>query len=99
MTSSPHTSIPSGVNTTFWKLLVAEPLRDAVVLDVGTGAGRVALAVAPLCKSVVGVDRESDVIEEARQRADAIGIRNVEFVVADADAIEFQSLVTERPRV
>ena len=77
---------PEGVSATFWALVVAEKVRDAVVLDVGTGTGRIALALAPLCKRVVGIDRESEVIDEARERAARLGLRNVEFVVADADA-------------
>jgi ubiquinone/menaquinone biosynthesis C-methylase UbiE len=69
------------------------------VLDVGTGSGRIALAVAPWCRFVVGVDREPDVIEEGRRRAAAAGIANVEFVVADADAVEYGQLVPEAPRL
>ena len=69
------------------------------MLDVGTGSGRIALAVAPLCRFVVGVDRESDVIEEARRRAAALGIANVELVVADADVVDYRALVSEAPRL
>jgi hypothetical protein len=36
---------------------------------------------------VVGIDRDSELIDEARRRADAAGLRNVEFVVGDADAL------------
>jgi ubiquinone/menaquinone biosynthesis C-methylase UbiE len=100
MKASPRTTdVPAGINATFWKLLVSETLADATVLDVGTGSGRVALAVAPLCKSVVGVDREAEVIDEARRRAEVAGIRNVELVVADADSVDYGSLVPEAPRV
>jgi ubiquinone/menaquinone biosynthesis C-methylase UbiE len=94
---APRTAVPAGVNATFWELVLAEPLSGAVVLDVGTGAGRVALAVAPLCKHVVGVDREAEVIDEARRRAADAGIRNVEFVVADADSVDYAALVPETP--
>jgi SAM-dependent methyltransferase len=90
---------PDGVSATFWQLLLAEPLRDATVLDVGTGAGRIALALAPLAKRVVGVDREAEVIDEAKERAVSLGVRNVEFVVADADIVDYASLVPEAPRV
>jgi ubiquinone/menaquinone biosynthesis C-methylase UbiE len=80
-------------------LLLPEPLRDATVLDVGTGTGRLALALAPLCKYVLGVDRERDAIDEARRRADAAGISNASFVVADADAVDYRSLPPEVPRL
>jgi ubiquinone/menaquinone biosynthesis C-methylase UbiE len=38
---------------------------------------------------VVGIDREPDLIAEARQRAAGAGLTNVEFVVADADQVEY----------
>ena len=45
---------PAGVSPTFWSLVTAEPLGELTVLDVGTGTGRVALALAPLARHVVG---------------------------------------------
>jgi SAM-dependent methyltransferase len=90
---------PGGINATFWGLLCAEPLRDGVVLDIATGAGRVALALAPRCKHVVGVDRDGEAIDEARRRAAARGITNVEFLVADVDAVDYVALVPGPPRV
>ena len=79
--------------------MIDEPIRDSLVLDVGAGAGRIALAIAPLCRFVVGVDRESDVIEDARRRAAAAGISNADFVVADADVVDYGALVPEAPRL
>ena len=76
---------PAGVSPTFWKLVCDEPLRDAAVLDVGTGHGRIALALAPACGQVVGIDNDASAIEEARARAARAGIPNAHFVVADAD--------------
>ena len=73
----------------FWRLLVEESLADLTALDVGTGTGRVALALGPLCRRVVGVDRAGESIAEARRRAAGLGISNVEFVVADAEAGEY----------
>jgi len=92
-------SPPPGVSASFWDLVLAEPLRESVVLDVGTGSGRVALGLAPLCKYVVGIDRERDAIEEARKKAEGAGIGNVEFVVADADSVDYAALVSEAPAV
>ena len=73
--------------------MVAEALARATVVDVGTGRGRVALAVAPLAGRVVGVDRDGDAIAEAIQHARAAGLKNVEFVTADAEKIELGELV------
>jgi SAM-dependent methyltransferase len=99
MTTPAQLQPPPGVSPVFWQLLVSEPIADSVVLDVGTGDGRIALALAPLCRRVVGVDRDVDAIGEARRRVTELGITNVEFVVADADAVEYGSLVPDAPRL
>jgi SAM-dependent methyltransferase len=82
---------PAGISPSFWRLLVEEPLRELAALDVGTGTGRVALGLAPLCRRVVGVDRAVEAIAEAQRRAAELGISNVELVVADAEAIEYDA--------
>ena len=64
------------------------------MLDVGTGRGRIALAIAPIAGQVVGVDRDVEAIEEATRRASEAGLVNVEFVVADAEKIQFTDLFT-----
>jgi SAM-dependent methyltransferase len=79
-------SAPAGVSPRFWALLRAEPLAGRDVLDVGTGAGRLALALAPLSRRVVGLDRDAAALAEARRRAAAAGLANVEFLEADADS-------------
>jgi SAM-dependent methyltransferase len=76
---------PAGVSPRFWRLLCAEPLHGRDVLDVGTGTGRLALALAPHCGRVVGIDRDVAAIEEATRRAAERGLRNVEFLVLDAE--------------
>jgi ubiquinone/menaquinone biosynthesis C-methylase UbiE len=60
------------------------------VLDVGTGAGDVALMVAQMVGasgSVVGVDHNPEVLETARARVRRAGLTNVTFVEGDADAL------------
>jgi SAM-dependent methyltransferase len=76
---------PPGVSPRFWALLGAEPLQDSVVLDVGTGAGRLALALVPHCLRVVGIDRDVAAIDEAARRAKQQRLANVEFLVLDAE--------------
>jgi len=71
---------PSGVSPQFWSLVCAEPLPKANILDVGTGAGRLALALAPHARRVVGIDRDAVALVEARQRAAAARLTNVEFL-------------------
>jgi SAM-dependent methyltransferase len=79
---------PAGVSPRFWALLCAERLADRAVLDVGTGGGRLALALAPYCRWVVGIDRDAEAIEEATRRARERRLPNVDFLVADAEAPE-----------
>lgn len=63
-----------------------EPRGDERALDVGTGAGALALALAPLVGEVTGVDVEPALLARARDRAPA----NATFVEADATALPFE---------
>ena len=60
---------------------------DERALDVGTGAGALALALAPLVREVVGVDRVPQLLELARERSS--GLANVSFVEADITHLPF----------
>jgi len=75
-----------GVSARFLDLLAQEPLGRSRVLDVGCGAGRLALALAPAASWVVGVDRDATLIQEARRRASVTGLSNVEFHEADVES-------------
>jgi SAM-dependent methyltransferase len=57
------------------------------VIDVGCGAGALALALAPLVREVVGVDRVPELLELARERAPG----NVQFVEGDATSLPFDT--------
>jgi SAM-dependent methyltransferase len=70
-------------------MLEAEGLAGKRVLDVGCGAGRLSLALAPRAGHVVGLDREAGLVAEARRRAAAAGLANAEFHVADVDREEY----------
>jgi SAM-dependent methyltransferase len=63
------------------------PRGDERALDVGTGAGTLALALAPLVREVVGVDIVVGLLERARKNAPA----NVTFVEGDATSLPFES--------
>jgi SAM-dependent methyltransferase len=54
-------------------------------LDFGCGVGRLALPIARLCESVVGVDVSESMLEHARSNARALGIENALFVKGDDD--------------
>ena len=50
---------------------------DADVLDLGCGFGRVAAALSPRCRSVLGLDVSAGMVAEARRRH--AGLRNARF--------------------
>src|SRR2546426_9580446 len=82
------TTTAEGISPAFLGLLAAEPLKERAVLDVGTGRGRLALALAGRCRRGGGIDRDVAAIAEAGRRAGALGVANVEFILADAEAGE-----------
>ena len=79
---------------------VADRLVDAVsiakgmqALDVCTGTGLVARRVANRTGTsgrVIGIDFSEVMLEQARRKSEAHGIRNIEFVVGDANSMNFE---------
>ena len=68
---------------------IAQGMR---VLEIGSGAGDVALMLAELVGpegQVVGVDINPTILGTARRRATDTGIRNVEFIAGDARTLDF----------
>jgi SAM-dependent methyltransferase len=57
----------------------AAPDSEEVVLDIGTGTGEIALALAPAAKRVIGRDVSEGMLERARQRTASEGVETVEF--------------------
>ena len=64
------------------------------VLDLGSGAGDVAMAAAELVGAegrVVGVDVNGEILETARARVEQAGLSHVEFVTGDAQTLDLGS--------
>ncbi|HEY7207027.1 MAG TPA: class I SAM-dependent methyltransferase [Gaiellaceae bacterium] len=62
------------------------PRRDERALDVGSGTGALALALAPHVREVVAVEIDPERVERARKLA---GVAPVRFLVGDARHLEF----------
>jgi ubiquinone/menaquinone biosynthesis C-methylase UbiE len=81
-------------------LELARPVQSDQSLDVATGTGHTALAVARLVAKSVGIDIAPKMLEQARRLAAEQGISNCEFVEGSAEKIpmadEQFTLVTAR---
>ena len=78
------------VSPRFLHLLAREPLAELRVVDVGCGSGRLTLAVAGAAHFVVGLDRDTAALDEARRRAGAADLANVEFHEADVESVGYE---------
>jgi ubiquinone/menaquinone biosynthesis C-methylase UbiE len=64
------------------------------VLDIATGTGMVALESAKIVNTqgrVIGVDISEGMLEQAQHKAKVLNLKNVEFILADAEKLNFSS--------
>ncbi len=66
-----------------------DPQPSWHVLDVGSGAGNLAFALAPYVGAVKGVDQAPRMIERAREKCTSSGLMTCDFVVGDAKEMPF----------
>ena len=66
-----------------------QPSGDERALDAGTGTGALAFALSPWVREVVAVDREPELLAEARLRASTFP--NVTFLEGDATRLDLES--------
>ncbi len=69
---------------------LASPSPRDRVLDVATGTGFTALALAPHCRRVVGVDFTPGMIREAASLRQSRGVSNVFFCLGDAEVLPYR---------
>ena len=69
---------------------LARPRPGDLVLDVATGTGNTAFALAPHVRRVVGLDLTREMLEEARRVGAERGIGNADWVLGDALHLPFQ---------
>ena len=60
------------------------PQADHRVLEVGTGSGYQAAVLAELAREVISLERHASLAEEARDRLERLGYRNVSVIHGDA---------------
>ena len=69
---------------------LARPWPGAVALDVATGTGHTAFALAPHVRQVIATDITPEMLIEGRRMRDEGGITNVEFRLADTHDLPFE---------
>lgn len=72
-------------------LRFASPSSGESALDVATGTGFTALALAPRCRRVVAVDLTREMVAQAQRLQRTRGIPNVAFCLGDAETLPFQN--------
>lgn len=68
---------------------LADASPQWVALDVATGGGHTAIAIAPLVAGMVALDLTPEMLETARAHAEERGAAGIEFVLGDAEALPF----------
>ena len=68
---------------------LANPQRGDLALDVATGAGHVALALAPHVRRVYGLDLTREMLDQAGRLSSERGVQNVGWVLGDAAHLPF----------
>jgi ubiquinone/menaquinone biosynthesis C-methylase UbiE len=96
VTSAPHAD-PQALARV---IALAAPQPDWAALDIATGTGHTALALAPHVASVIGIDLTPEMLAEAEKLCAAQAVHNVSFQLADVHRLPFPEeafdLITSR---
>ncbi len=85
-TRAKYHSSPEGLREV---LELARPQLGDLALDVATGTGHVALALAPHVRRVYGLDLTREMLDQARRVTVERDVMNVEWVIGDAVRLPF----------
>lgn len=78
-----------------WILEEAAPSPQDRLLDIGTGAGHTAFALAPLVEWAIGLDLAPAMVKTARANARERGQHNFEAVLGNAEQLPFPDMSFE----
>ncbi|MEO8745304.1 MAG: methyltransferase domain-containing protein [Candidatus Dormiibacterota bacterium] len=69
---------------------LARPKKGDLALDVATGTGNTALALAAHVRRVIGLDLTREMLDQARRITAEKGIKNADWVIGDAARLPFE---------
>jgi ubiquinone/menaquinone biosynthesis C-methylase UbiE len=72
---------------------LAAPRTDSLALDVATGSGHTAVALAPHLAAVICIDITNKMLAEAQTLTLQLGITNIQYCLANAHALPFPDSV------
>lgn len=79
---------------------LSKPKKTDLALDIATGAGHTAHAIAPYVDKVIAVDMSHKMLEVSKKLANLRRISNIEFIHCDAESLIFKddtfNIVTSR---
>ena len=70
------------------KFLLENFPKNSIVLDIGSGFGRVLEILAPISKSIIGIDNDKEAVEMCKRVIK--GMKNAKILYADAEKLEFK---------
>ena len=68
---------------------LARPKLGDLALDVATGTGNTAFALAPYVRRVIGLDVTNEMLDQARRLTAERGVKNVDWVLGDVADLPF----------
>ncbi len=69
---------------------VSGAARCSLVLDIATGGGHTAIAMAPHVARVLATDLTPEMLDSAREHSASRGAANIDFAIADAEDLPFE---------